>query len=391
MNVYDLIAITILVLAIVLGFRSGAVPQVGGLLGAIGGVVFAAAVVPIAIGFLPDMEPTHRALGVLIALLAAVGLGEALGSAVGRRAAARMGDGFAAAADDVLGGFVGFAQGVLIVWLTGGVLAAGAVPPLTGVAQTSTAMRTMARLLPPPTQLASELGRLLDASGLPDVFVGLEPIPAAPVDVPDDTSAVAIAGAAVRSTVKVSAAACGVQSQGTGFAIAGEYVVTNAHVIAGARTIRVTLSGRLVDATPVLFDGDLDVAVLYAPRLGAAGLRFATVEPTRGTVAAALGFPGGGSLSIVPAAISGRYDAEGLDLTGTRPVVRRILELRAEIERGDSGGPLILADGTVGGVIFAESRVDPSVGYALSSAEVATRVAPAVGRAGAVPTGACIR
>lgn len=391
MNVYDLIAISILALAIVLGFRSGAVPQIGGLVGAIGGVAFAAAAVPAGIGFFPEMQPTDRALGVLVALLTAVGIGETLGSAVGRRAAARMGDGFATAADDVLGGFVGFAQGVLIVWLTGGVLAAGAVPPLTGVAQSSTAMRTMARFLPPPTQMASELGRLLDASGLPDVFVGLEPIPAPPVDVPDDPAAVAIAGAAVESTVKVSAGACGAQSQGTGFAIAAEYVVTNAHVIAGARTIRVSLAGRLVDATPVLFDGDLDVAVVYAPRLGATALRFATVEPTRGMLAAAIGFPGGGSLSIVPAAISGRYDAEGLDLTGTRRVVRRILELRAEIERGDSGGPLILADGTVGGVIFAESRVDPSVGYALSSTEVAARVAPAVGRAGAVPTGACLR
>src|SRR3712207_8395115 len=37
------------------------------------------------------------------------------------------------------------------------------------------------------------------------------------------------------STVKVSAPSCGAISTGTGFAVDPEYVVTNAHVVAGAR------------------------------------------------------------------------------------------------------------------------------------------------------------
>ena len=69
---------------------------------------------------------------------------------------------------------------------------------------------------------------------------------------------------------------------------------------------------------------------------------------------------------------------------------RRILELRAAIQPGDSGGPLILQDGTIGGIVFAEARTDPGVGYALTPTDVATRIAPAIGRTAAVDTGACI-
>ena len=89
--------------------------------------------------------------------------------------------------------------------------------------------------------------------------------------------------------------------------------------------------------------------------------------------------------------VSGAYAATGRDIYSKKTVRRQILELRAAIDRGDSGGPLILQDGTVGGVVFAEARTDPDVGYALSPTEVATRVAPAIDRTEAVDTGACAR
>jgi S1-C subfamily serine protease len=72
-------------------------------------------------------------------------------------------------------------------------------------------------------------------------------------------------------------------------------------------------------------------------------------------------------------------------------VIRDILELRAPIEPGDSGGPFLLADGSVGGMVFAESRTDPGIGYALDPLAVADRVNPLLGRTAAVDTGACLR
>jgi S1-C subfamily serine protease len=141
----------------------------------------------------------------------------------------------------------------------------------------------------------------------------------------------------------------------------------------------------------VLFDPNLDVALLRAPKLDAPALRFAAADPRRGTVGAALGFPGGGRLTVLPPAVARRLEATGRDIYGDHLVERDVLELRAEIAQGDSGGPLMLADGTVGGLVFAEARTDPDVGYALTPTSVAVRISPAMSRTERVATGACLR
>jgi len=393
-NPLDVIAVTLVVLAVVLGFRSGALPQIGGLVGAVGGGVLAVLALPLLIDPLDAVPAGIRPYAVLGGLLAAVGVGEGLGSAVGRSATGLLGQGLLGAADRVAGGLTGAAQALLIVWLAGGLLAIGPVPRLTEAAQTSTTVRTLNGILPPPAEIATELGHLLDDSGLPDVFVGFEPLPRAPVDPPTDVTAQAIAKLAEASTVRVLAAVCGFGASGSGVVVADGYAVTNAHVVAGAREGFVSISGidrERVDARVVLFDPSLDVALLFAPDLRAVPLEFTTSDPDRGTVGAALGYPGGGQLTIVPAAVTGAYDAIGRDIYGQARVDREILELRAQIDRGDSGGPFVLRDGKIGGLIFAEARTDPDVGYALSPTAVRDRIAPAIGRTRAVATGACLR
>ena len=393
MNPIDLAAIALIVVGAWLGFRSGALPQIGGLIGAIGGAALVIALLPALADPIGEIDPNIRPFVVLGGLLIVVALGESIGSTVGRRAATGLGTGVLSAADRVGGAFVGVAQALLIVWLVGGLLAIGPIARLTEAAQTSKAVRALAIILPPPGDFAVELGRLLDSTGLPAVFVGFEPLPQAPVDLPDDPTARRLARAAIESTVKVSAAACGYESTGTGFAVAREYVVTNAHVVAGAgRHVKVRDSaGRLHDALPVLFDPKLDVAVLRVPGLGAQALVFAGHDPARGAVGAALGYPGGGDLKVMPAAVAGAYDATGRDIYGDSKVKREILELRAAIDRGDSGGPFVLDDGTVGGVVFAEARTDDQVGYALSPTDVAVRINPALSRTTAADTGDCLR
>jgi len=391
-NPLDLVAIVLVVLAVLLGFRSGALPQVGGLLGAIGGGALAVLSLPLLIEPLESLPAGIRPFVVLGGLLAAVAIGESIGSAIGRMLARQLGNGVLGAADRVAGGLTGAAQALLIVWLAGGLLAIGPVPRLTEAAQTSTAIRTLNAALPPPVEIAAELGSLLDASGLPEVFVGFEPLPRPPVEPPTDATARAIAKLAEASTVRVSAATCGFESSGSGVVIADGYVITNAHVVAGAseRRVRVTGVAGQVDARVVLFDPALDVALLHTPDLRAVPLRFASSDPGRGTVGAALGYPGGGSLTVVPAAVTGSYPATGLDIYDRDTVRREVLELRAQIDRGDSGGPFVLRDGTIGGLVFAEARTDPDVGYALSPTAVAARIAPGLGRTETADTGECL-
>jgi S1-C subfamily serine protease len=392
-NPLDLIAILLVIVAVLLGARSGAIPQVGGLLGAVLGGALVIALLPALAEPLSRVEPTLRPWLVLGGLIGAVALGESSGAAIGRWAARGLGTGLLSSADRLAGATLGAVQALLIVWLTGGLLAEGPLPRFAEAAGTSTVVRTMSSVLPPPTEFAVELRTWLDASGLPDVFIGFEPVPAPPVERPGNDAAEAIAAAAEASTLKVAAATCGLSSLGTGFVVRPDYVLTNAHVVAGAgeRGIRVaTADGRVLDAVAVLFDPELDVALLHVNRLEVPALALAGVDPDRGTVGATLGYPNGGGLEVLAAAVAGRYAATGYDIYGQDQVRREILELRAAIERGDSGGPLVLADGTVGGVVFAEARTNPEVGYALSPTAVARAIAGGFGRNTGVDTGRCI-
>ena len=392
MNLFDVVVVVLLVVAVIIGVSTGALPQIGGLLGALAGAILAIAAIPSLKEPLDRIrEPEIRAIVVLGGLLFVVGLGEAIGSAIGKAVAIRLGGGVLGTLDRVLGGVVGIGQALLVVWLLGGLLAAGPMRTLAAQAQTSVVVRGLNAILPAPTEIAVELSALLDDTGIPDLFLGLDPLPAPDVQRPTDPAAAAIAQAAVASTVRVTAQTCLFQSSGTGFAVARDYIVTNAHVIAGARAVVVrTTTGGVLEATTVFDDPELDVALLWVSGLGTPALRFATGEPARGAVGATIGFPHGGALQVEPAAVASAYDAQGRDIYGSQRVSRRILELRAVIDQGDSGGPLILSDGTVGGVVFAEARTDENVGYALTPASVATAIQPWIGRTGPVDTGECI-
>jgi S1-C subfamily serine protease len=390
-NPLDLLAIAMLVLAVVLGARSGALPQLLGLLGAAVAALTGLAVLPAVTPILDSLPAGIRAVIVLSALLGLVGLGEALGGSFGRAASKALGDGLLGALDRIGGALVGGAQAILILWLAGGVIASGPFPTFAALAQRSSALRAVDTFLPPPTEIVVELGRILDDSGLPDVFIGLEQLPAPDIDLPSDALARQIGAKAAPSVLRVIADGCDQRSSGSSFVVAPSYLVTNAHVVVGADSIIVQTSGNSFKATPVLLDTNLDVALLYAAGVKAPTLSFASNEPGRGTIGAGIGYPGGGNETVAPATVAAVYYAQGLDVTGKSRVTRRILELRSRVRPGDSGGPLVLQDGSVGGVVFAESKVDPTVGYALSPKQVWERIAPAIGRRAAVAPGPCIR
>lgn len=390
MNAVDLIALVLIVLALVLGVRSGALPQMFGLAGALVGVLAAVEVLVLFRTSLATFDSFQRAIVSLGAIFAGMAIGETLGSTVGGLARRQLGTGILDTADRFAGGALGVAQALFMVWLVGGLLSTSSLPSLNIAASQSVTLRSLSGVLPPPGVISADLHNFLDSSGIPDLFVGLEPAPAPSVPAPGQAQANAIAAAAEGSTVEVEAEACGYSLSGTGFSIGPGYVVTNAHVIAGETAVILRTDAGAYDARPVLFDPGLDVAVLYAPDFRAPALKFADATPVRGTIAAAIGHPGGGPLAVVPAAVSRSYVAQGRDLYGAQIVSREIIELDSPIQRGDSGGPLVLGNGTVGGVVFAASRSATDIGYALAPTEVSADVMPAVGRTAAVDAGPCV-
>jgi S1-C subfamily serine protease len=390
-NTIDLIVLLLVIGAALVGFRSGAIPQVLGLLAAGVAIALIVAFAPQITVALAGIEQPARALVAIGGAFLIVAMAQAIGSGLGAAVRNAVGGGIAGGIDNALGAVLGAAEALVVAWLVGGLLATSALPVVSGVAQASAAVRWLMEVLPPPGDLIGEVGAIVDESGLPQVFSGLEPLPAAPIDLPADAQTAAIAARALASTVRVDAQGCGASFTGAAFSVAEGYFITNAHVVAGAE--RITLRGLASSGrgTVVLFDPDLDVAVIRAQDLRLPSLVLAPASPGRGAVGAALGYPNGAGLTALPAAVTAQVRARGRDLYGEAPVIRDILELRAAIEPGASGGPLVLPNGTVGGVVFAESRTDQSVGYALDPVDVAVAVMPGIGATDAVDTGPCIR
>lgn len=389
-NLFDLIALIVIVAAVIAGTRTGALPQIGGIAGAVVGLIASLNVAPWLVSQTSGFDPVARLLVVLGAVIAAVIIGEAIGSGIGRTLADRLGTGVLSGMDRGAGAALGAAQSILIIWLAGGLLAVGPLPTLGRAASQSLSMHVINTYLPPPTRVVGQIAAALDQSGLPSVFVGLEPAPLSPVNLPGEAEARRLAANAINSTGRVVTIACSTQVTGTGEIIAPGYLVTNAHVVAGAESVQIQLGSQNVPATVVAFDPEIDVAVLHAPGVKGAVLRFATATPDRGVQGATIGFPGGGPMVVVPAGVAGSYPATGRDIYNKGITDRMIIELRAAIQPGDSGGPLILPDGTIGGIVFAESRTDSGVGYALTPDEVAVSVQPAIGRTNPVNVGPCI-
>lgn len=77
------------------------------------------------------------------------------------------------------------------------------------------------------------------------------------------------------------------------------------------------------------------------------------------------------------------------DISGTSSALRDIYALAAQVQPGNSGGPLLTADGDVAGVVFARAEADADRGYAMTTAELEPVLAGAAGWTQAVSTGSC--
>jgi len=167
-------------------------------------------------------------------------------------------------------------------------------------------------------------------------------------------------------------------------------VVTNAHVVAGSTSTSVRIGGLDRDAIVVALDPAADLALLYVDGASAPSLQLSAQAPGRGVPAAVLGFPGGGDLTVTPAAVTATHDIPGPDIYGNGLYSREVVELQSAIRRGNSGGPLVIAPGVVGGIVFGASRVSGDVGYAIGSDEALDRIGPFIGSTAPVDTGACL-
>lgn len=392
MNLLDVILVVSAVSFGYSGYRQGFVIGAFSFGGFLGGGILGILFAPSLIGLGGDASG-HSLVALAIVLVAAVG-GQVLAGWLGALVRGRLRWAPARAVDEVLGALVSVTAMLLVSWFLASSLRGGPVDALSREISGSTVLTGVDRVMPESARaLLSSFRRVLDDNGLPKVFGGLSAERIRPADPPrtgvTSSAAVRSAGASIVE-IDGTADSCGRRLEGSGFVYAREHVLTNAHVVAGVRSPRVQVGGlgRSREATVVAFDAGHDLAVLYVPGLRATSLRMSGAA-RRGTDAVVAGFPRGGPYRLEPARIRDTIRARGPDIYDDRQVTREVYSLYADVEPGNSGGPLLSPGGEVYGVVFAKSLDDPTTGYALTAAEVAPVMAAGRTAQRRVGTGAC--
>jgi S1-C subfamily serine protease len=370
------------------GFITGSLSFAGFLAGGLAGVAFAPSLVS-------SLQPgLGQALFAIVVILGLATLGQVLGSLLGGSLRDLVTWHPARVVDATAGALLGVASLLIVSWFVGSAVASASIPTLTREVRDSRILATVDRVMPEPAdRVYSSLSRVLDRNGFPQVFAPFVNERIVPVDPPDtrvlDSRAVRKARGSI---VKVlgTAESCARQIEGTGFVYAPERVMTNAHVVAGVRrpTVQIAGTGGELPARVVVFDPDRDVAVLYVPGMAAPALGFDYTGERRDPAVVA-GFPRNGPFRADPARIRDELRARGPDIYDSGQVVRQVFSLFAEVEPGNSGGPLLSSAGDVYGVIFAKSLEDPRTGYALTAEEVRGDAAEGRRSVERVPTGPC--
>jgi S1-C subfamily serine protease len=291
--------------------------------------------------------------------------------------------------DSGLGVGVAVVAVLLSAWVLGSVLSQSRYTWLGNAISRSDVLRTVDGVMPPVPSVFAHVQTFLSAEGVPPVFAQLPPELASPVAVPSPSAAATIAARARDSTVKLIGGACGVTQEGTAFEVKPGVIVTNAHVIAGEADPEVDAGGTMFPAVPVLFDPQLDLAVLRTSAPMGPPLTFDPSYAPRGTQGAIVGYPENGPLTVTPAGIAEQISAVTRDIYDHGLVTKNVYEVDGVVQPGNSGSPLVASDGLVVGVVFSRSTTNSDVGYALTSPEVLQEVVQGEHRTARVSTEGC--
>ena len=200
--------------------------------------------------------------------------------------------------------------------------------------------------------------------------------------------------AATASAIDVRASGCGPRVHfGNGTTIADNLILTAAHVVAGAEDVEVIDStGKPVAATVVLFDPDIDIAVLRSETLAGMPVHL-RAEPARQDEE---------GLIVLTRLSSDIVETELIEVSILRPVnivttdiyleqevERDGFEVSASIESGDSGAMVHLPGGGVG-IIWARSTENADRAWAVNIPDAVLALAEQDSLLDPVGVGPCI-
>lgn len=387
----DLAVLVVGAIAAVSGWRSGALGSlmsfVGVVLGAIAGVMLAPHIVT-HIG-----SPRGKLFAALFLILALVVIGEVAGVVLGRAVRGAIHNRGVRVADSIVGVALQLVVVMVAAWLLASPLTSSDQPQLAAAVRGSKILSEVDKYAPEWLKsVPKRMSGLLSNSGLPQVLQPFGKTPIQTVDVPDASLADSIAVANARpSVVKIRgvAQACQKVLEGTGFVIAPNRVMSNAHVVAGSDSVTVEADGQSYEGSVVSYDPNEDISILDVPNLPLRPLVFAQQPANTGADAVVLGYPGGGDFVATPARIREIIELNGPDIYRTTTVNREVYTIRGTVRQGNSGGPMINRSGQVLGVVFGAAVDNNDTGFVLTANEVSRQLAKANSSA-KVPTGTCV-
>lgn len=158
-------------------------------------------------------------------------------------------------------------------------------------------------------------------------------------------------------TVRVRNTSCLGVGTGSGFAIDADTLITNRHVLAGASELAVsTWDGRSLEVSSAAVGvlGDIGI-VDVSGALPSPGEYERTVAA--GNVVTAVGYPLGGELTLSKGIVVDLVEGEIFAVPG------QVLRMTAQVQPGNSGGPVLDEQGRIVAVVFA---IEIATGLALA-------------------------
>jgi S1-C subfamily serine protease len=388
--VLDLLLVALFACYLVVGYRSGLVRGLASIVGLGAGAVAAYFVSPLVGSTVPD--PLWRVFATVAVAIVLVVLGQSIGASVGGALRSTLSKSPLRIVDRLLGAVVsGVAVALILGLLAIGVTSIG-VPVLSQTMARSTVLSALTSQMPEPVEaLFARLRALAITGGLPLITDALGGV-GSPPELPFVETSTPELTLAARSVVRITGNAfeCGQNQSGSGFVVAKNRIVTNAHVVAGvAAPVVEAPGGETVTGRVVYFDPLVDLAVIAVDDLDTAALPLSTrLEP--GATAVVDGYPFGGPFTTEPAEVLGVQTLEVDDIYSAGTALREVYTLAADVNEGNSGGPLVATDGSVAGVIFAKSADVDNVGYAVTTTELAPVAQAAAGLDSPVASGVCV-
>jgi S1-C subfamily serine protease len=386
----DLAVLAVALIAAISGWRSGALGSLLSFIGVVLGFVAGILLAPHVAGHIDG--PRTKLFVTLFLILALVVVGEIAGVVLGRAVRGAIRNPGMRSVDSMIGVSVQVVAVVVAAWMLGTLLTLSDQPKLIGAVQGSRVWTQVDDVAPDWLRAApTRLRALLNTYGLPEMLVPYGDTPVR-VDAPDAALAADPVVTATRpSVVKIRGVAPGCQKvlEGTGFVVAPNRVMSNAHVVAGSETATVEADGQTYPAFVTSYDPLADISILDVPDLPSTPLQFAEGEAKSGSNAIVMGYPGGGDFAATPARIRETIELNGPDIYRKTTVIRQVYTIRGLVRQGNSGGPMIDPTGKVLGVVFGAAVDNADTGFVLTAKEVARQM-DKLNSSERVPTGACV-